>query len=70
MHNFEIIVIISVTLIVLMARTNKLKIFSPILLVVMSLTLGFVPAPPSFVLNRAICHQTPRTGVRSCRLIC
>ena len=51
MHNFEIVVIIFAILIVLMALANKLKIPSPILLVVMGLTLGFVPALPSFALN-------------------
>lgn len=51
MHNFEIVVIIFAILIVLMALANRLRIPSPILLVVMGLTLGFVPALPSFTLN-------------------
>jgi monovalent cation/hydrogen antiporter len=51
MHNFEIVIIIFAILIVLTALANKLKIPSSILLVVMGLTLGFVPALPSFTLN-------------------
>ena len=51
MRNFEIIVIIFAILIVLMALANRLKIPRPILLVVIGLTIGFVPALPSFTLN-------------------
>jgi monovalent cation/hydrogen antiporter len=51
MHNFEIIIIIFIILIVLMAVANRFKVPSPILLVVIGLTLGFVPALPSFTLN-------------------
>ena len=54
MKNFEIIILVFALLVALLAIADKLKLPSPILLVIVGLTLGFIPAMPSFVLNPEI----------------
>lgn len=51
MKNFEIIIMLFALLIALLAIADKLKIPSPVLLVAVGLTLGFLPSMPSFTLN-------------------
>jgi len=51
MQNFEIIIIIFAVLIALMAVTDKIKLPNAVLLVTAGLTIGFIPALPSLVLD-------------------
>ncbi len=51
MKNFEIIILVFALLIALLAIADRLKLSTPILLVLMGLALGFIPAMPSFILN-------------------
>jgi CPA1 family monovalent cation:H+ antiporter len=51
MKNFEIIIMVFAILIALLAIADRLKLPSPILLVAVGLTLGFIPSMPSFILN-------------------
>jgi CPA1 family monovalent cation:H+ antiporter len=51
MKNFEIIIMVFAILIALLAIADRLKLPSPVLLVMVGLTLGFIPSMPSFVFN-------------------
>jgi Na+/H+ antiporter len=51
MKNFEIIIMLFAILIALLAIADRFKLPSPIVLVAVGVTLGFIPSMPSFVLN-------------------
>lgn len=51
MQNFELIIMVFAILIALLALAPKLKLPGPVLLVMVGLSLGFIPSLPPFVLD-------------------
>jgi len=51
MQNFEIIILVLTFLVILLSFADKFRLPSPVLLVLMGLCIGFIPAMPSVVLS-------------------